>query len=604
MSLHAVARRSVALLVVTALLLPTGAVASSRPAPSTTAAVARVTQADGPTEDCPHDASVSIKQVADDLLIDRYHLGSHPVATLPHDLAWNEDPFGDVNWRERQHMLRYVMALVYQWRKTSADRYLDRALELVRSWLDHNPISAPASPFAWNDQATAWRTMTLVCMARIVPATAWLDVAIALHGERLADKRYYSGTGNHGLNQSIGLVDAGCYLDRSDWQALAVKRIDRMRVQVIDTQGVSNEQAVRYDLYDYRQFELARKHLTMCGRDAPADLERVGRIPSFLAYATRPDGYYETIGDTAGYRAQSIPGTPSEFSATAGRRGQRPAHLVRFYERGYAFGRTGWGDERPFADETFFSARYGPGMSHHGHDDSGAVTLYGYGSPLLVDPGYGDFNASVWRAYFRSRRAHNAVVADGLTSATGRPATLERSALSERAAELRVRIGVYPSVTMRRRIVFSRELGYLIVEDTMHSATARRYRQLWHLLPDAQPTTDGLRTVSHRDRGNVLIRQLLAGGTTRIVTGSTDPRQGWYSAKYGDHRPTPVVKYRQSGTNVRFITLLVPFASGSPDVTVSGLTVTTSGFSLTVDVRGQRERVLATSGGVRITDAP
>jgi len=65
-----------------------------------------------------------------------------------------------------------------------------------------------------------------------------------------------------------------------------------------------------------------------------------------------------------------------------------------------------------------------------------------------------------------------------------------------------------------------------------------------------------------------------------------------------------VVEYRQSGTNVRFITLLVPFASGSPDVTVSGLTVTTSGFSLTVDVRGQRERVLATSGGVRISDAP
>ena len=32
-------------------------------------------------------------------------------------------------------------------------------------------------------------------------------------------------------------------------------------------------------------------------------------------------------------------------------------------------------------------------MVLHGHDDGGSVTLYGYGRQLLVDPGYGDYNA-------------------------------------------------------------------------------------------------------------------------------------------------------------------------------------------------------------------
>src|SRR4051812_3210501 len=166
-------RRSVASFLAAVLLLPAGAVAAGRPVLSSAASSTGVAQAAGPTDRCSRDSSLSVDKIANDLLVDRYHFGNHPVATLPHDLAWNEDPFRDVNWRERQHMLRYVMALVYQWRKTSEQPYLDRAVELVQSWLAHNPISAPASPFAWNDQATAWRTITLVCMARIVPHMPW-----------------------------------------------------------------------------------------------------------------------------------------------------------------------------------------------------------------------------------------------------------------------------------------------------------------------------------------------------------------------------------------------------------------------------------------------
>ena len=107
-----------------------------------------------------------------------------------------------------------------------------------------------------------------------------------------------SRTGNHALNQSIGLLDVGCYLGRTDWQGIAARRIDAFVTRAIDRQGVSEEQATKYDRYDYERFMLLRDHLLACGLPAPAGFERVERIPDFLAQATRPDGHYETIGDS------------------------------------------------------------------------------------------------------------------------------------------------------------------------------------------------------------------------------------------------------------------------------------------------------------------
>ena len=65
-----------------------------------------------------------------------------------------------------------------------------------------------------------------------------------------------------------------------------------------------------------------------------------------------PDGRYETLGDTTDRFATPIAGTPAQFAATGGRYGGSPADTeVAIFRRGYAFGRTGWGEDRPFADE-------------------------------------------------------------------------------------------------------------------------------------------------------------------------------------------------------------------------------------------------------------
>ena len=431
---------------------------------------------------------MSVHAAARHLMAGRYKLGHHPVVTLGLRPTWGEDPLHDRNWREKLQMLRFVMALMIEWQDSGGRGYRDRALTLVRSWIAHNPRSDPASGYSWGDHATAWRTITLVCIARMLPRTDWLVQAIATHGAVLADPAFYIGRGNHALNQAIGLLDAGCYLGRTDWQRLAAKRMGTLVANSISSQGVSNEQAIRYDLYDYLRFTAARDHLRACGYPVPRDFERVRRMPTFLAHATRPDGRYETLGDTTDREATRIAGTPAEFAATGGTEGVKPSAEVAVFKRGYAFGRTGWGEDRPFEDEAFFSLSFGGGMTLHGHDDGGSVTLYALGTQMLVDPGYGDYNASAWSGFFGSRRAHNTVVAAGLRSRASRDTLLERSSITARSAELVVRVQAYDGARIRRRVIFSRESGYLVVEDTIESSVARTWRQLWHLREGSRPS--------------------------------------------------------------------------------------------------------------------
>lgn len=551
----------------------------------------------------PNTDTMTPRVAAGHLMAGRYKLGHHPLVSLGLRPTWSEDPLRDRNWRERLHMLRFLMALMIEWHDSGDRRYRDRALALVRSWIAHNPRSDPASAYSWGDHATAWRTMTLVCIARMMPRQTWLVRAIATHGAVLADPAFFVGRGNHALNQAMGLLDAGCYLRRKGWQRLAAQRIGRLVAKSISAQGVSNEQAIRYDLYDYLRFIAARDHLRACGYPAPRDFERVLRIPTFLAHATRPDGRYETLGDTTDRSATAIKGTPAEFAATRGRRGPRPRAEIAILKRGYAFGRTGWGEDRPFEDEAFFSLSFGSGQQMHGHDDGGAVTLYALGRQLLIDPGYGDYNASRWSAYFESRRAHNTVVAQGLRSRATRATLLERASVTARSAELVVRVRAYDGAVVRRRVVFSRRSGYLIVEDTIESRVTRTWRQLWHLREGSRPVTSGRRTWTRHGSGDLLIQQLVDRGATVHRQGERDPLQGWISRAYGHHAPAPVVDHAIRGRSVRFVTVLIPF-SGCTVPGISDVRLTRRGFSFVVHADGRRERVRATATDASITDVP
>ena len=531
--------------------------------------------------------------VADDLLRNRYTLANFPTVTLPSNPTWKENPLKQVNWLFNYHSLRFVWALTTAWSQTGERRYLDRATFLLYDWQRDNPRVGAPSVWSWNDHATAWRAMVYVCAAEILPHSTWLMRTLRIHGETLADPSFYRAEGNHALNQDIALLEVGNALGRSDWMRLAATRVSALVTNSVDASGVINEQSVYYQLYNYQRYNAARKRLQQLGQPIGSGFARIDLMPGFLAHATYPDGRYVPLGDTEMNRATAIAGTWAQYAATQGASGPQPSTTSRLYGAGYAFVRTGWGEDRPFADETMLTMRFGPGRRFHGNDDGSSITLYGYGAPVILDSGMYTINPGPYRNYFVGRRAHNVVTVDGLSFDRTARTDVRWKRQSSTVFELAVKSKPYAGVTAERRVTFSRRMGYVLVDDRLSASATRTFRQLWHLRDGTSPVRSGTRTWTRADRSNVLVVQVIAPSAARIVTGSTDPIQGWVSYGRDEKAKAPVLESRRAGTKARFLTLLVPYATTRPNVTVSGVQLYTGAYALTVTINGRRERVQA-----------
>ena len=538
---------------------------------------------------------------ANNLLVNRYSLGGHPTVTLGSNPTWREDPLVNANWRFLHHSLGSVQNLLQAFALTRDLRYRDKATFLLKDWLADNPRSAPPSVFSWNDHSTALRANAFACASLYLPTEQWLLNGLALHGSTLADPNFYVYHGNHALDQSMGLLEVGGQLGRTDWMNLARDRMGTLLLASVDTQGVTNEQSVGYQNYNRHRYGLAEQRLRAWRLAVPAAFSRIPLMTHFLAHGTRPDARYEMLGDTDLGAAVPVSGTIAEYAATQGRSGPRPTSTYAVYRAGFLFARTGWGSAgRPFADERYMSLRFGPAPYIHGHSDGGSVGLYGYGTSLLVDPGGYTYNQDVWRNYFKGRTAHNVVTVDGITWNRFSHTTLTAQAHSSTMNFAQVYQPGNPGVSHIRTTTFSRNLGYVLVDDRLAAGSTRTFRQLWHLPADAKPYVKSTYFVTQRGRGNLQVRQLLGGSSSRVVFGQTAPVQGWVAYRFAEKAAAPVVEVAKTGKTVRFLTLLAT-APGATNSTITGLTITPTGYRVTVTISGKSELVVVSGSKATIT---
>jgi hypothetical protein len=521
---------------------------------------------------------IDVKGTADALLGNRYRLARFPAYTLPANPRWDENPARDNNWAFNFHTLRFVEALWRAYDATHDRRYLDRSEFIIRDWYRDNPRSHPASRWAWNDHSTAWRAIVYACALKRLPGRPWLHAAASLHARTLIDERFYKKHGNHALNQSIGLLALGCVMRQETWKTLAIKRIDKLVVESVDDQGVTNEQSIGYQYYNFARYSVAIEHMRACRAEPSVALtSRVSHMPGFMRWGTLPNGEWELVGDTVkgGYN----PGT-------------RPSGLYAVYTAGFAFLRSGWGIERALRDETAICVRFGPRMIHHGHRDAASLTLYANGDRILFDPGMFHFGTDPWRDWFRSGPAHNTIEVSG--------SPMRESGETELIAErhepgfdfLALRHRKIAGVDHLRRILYSRRLGVVLVEDDVRASSPRTVRQWWHLHPEARPafSTDGFFTGRRGSNANALVVQLDGDASQGVVRGDVNPIQGWVSFDYGQRVPAPAVSVMKTGTRVRFFTLIALSPSGARTFSVRSFTPRPVGFDLVLRLGGMTER--------------
>jgi hypothetical protein len=447
---------------------------------------------------------------------------------------------------------------------------------------------------AWNDMAAGWRASVLACAVSVIGTPPWLAAGLRRHGEILAMETFYVRHGNHALNQNIGLLDVACIVGSPAWQSLAAARLAALVAESIDAEGVTNEQSVGYQLYNYANYQRAQRHLVNCGLPVPSAFSRIDLMPQFLAYATNPDGYYEQLGDTDLRQAQKVLGTEAEYAATSGLSGPRPGSSIKRFAAGYLFARSGWGEAIPFNQETFITLRFGPGKkgraASHGHADGGSLTLSALGRRLVIDPGKFTYAVGSWRNFFSGRTAHNAVCVDGLTYDDSQSTKIATSTKSTSLLAVTTNAG-YKGVSQQRRVMWSRSGNFLVVDDTLSSASIRTFRQTWHLPTDAAPTIAGQRTDTHGEPSNLAVVQLINKPVSRIVTGATKPIQGWISNTYQTKEAAPVLEARLRGRSVRFLTLLVPYTGEPPTITARVVRLSSAGYVVDVTVGSRTERI-------------
>jgi hypothetical protein len=210
----------------------------------------------------------------------------------------------------------------------------------------------------------------------------------------------------------------------------------------------------------------------------------------------------------------------------------------------------------------------------HGHADLLSVQCTAFGEPYLIDPGTYCYTADPeWRDYFRGTSAHNTVVIDGRSQADpigpfawrARPTARLRGWKSSQLADIveadhDAYARLAQPVSHRRRVVFLKPIGWVIVDD-LTGAGDHRVELRFHFSPRKVTMAPGgwVRARGERGRGLWLVSLAAVPLSAVLRQGQEQPIDGWYSPAYGVRRPAPAVTYAATArVPLRVTTLVIP----------------------------------------------
>lgn len=528
--------------------------------------------------------------------------------SLPAQIAWTEDPFGDRNWRYQLHMLRWLAPLV-----PSAEAGDDEAaatwLHYASDWIRQNPPGAGKTEAAWANMVDGIRAVQLIQAAPMIadrfPASLpLLEESIADHGAWLADEAHL-GHSNHALHQHEGLLMCGLALQNSDWIEIALQRISTLLKSEWDEEGINSEGAIAYHLNNYVWWRRVIHRIEVAGLSQPTGTEVLNETPIALAHATRPDGVFVPIGDTDGGTSARINHPACKYVASKGSDGAPPSELFRVYKDGYIFGRSGWGEfERDLSDETYFAMPFGR-FKVHGHSDGGSLNFSSVGVNWVTDPGkYSYTTSDPFRKYVTAHDSHSLIYIEGAERSREAPVPLITLQERDDMWDFTVTDTGYKDVKLSRRVVYSTSGEYLVVLDSVRSDREVTGVQRWQLGEgvDAAHTASNLVSLQSDNVCAALYSSGTKPATSIMQAENPSDLQGRISNGWKRNVIAPVVEFRKSGKSFRFVTVVSAGRKQDPKFrTLGGLPAGV--LALSVDNGASHETIVIAGSQVQVLEA-
>ncbi|MDD4872263.1 MAG: alginate lyase family protein [Kiritimatiellae bacterium] len=476
---------------------------------------------------------------------------------------------------------------------TGNEKYAMEFVAQLKSWTRDCPVPVKKAD---NKAFSRWRTIE----AGIRAGSVWPEVyhlflasksfdddALILMMKSFAEHAIYLmqffTKGNWLAMESNGLYHVGAlfpeFKDAKTWRDTAIDRIYReMDIQVYPD-GAQIELAPGYHGVTVHNFLGPVNLVPLTGFELPKDyVTKMEKMFDYFLFSMQPTRKTPALNDSGAGAVTRWMETGAKlfphredflWVATDGKQGKAPVQIsYRFPYAGQFFMRSGWD-----RNAVWLCMEGGPFGFGHQHEDKLGVTLTAFGKSLLVEGGVYTYDASDWRRYVLSSRAHNVVMVDGFDQnrrKSPRETFVVKDPLPhvwESNATFDHVMAVYEEgwgpkaeriVEHTRHVLFIKPDLFAIVDELEpKDDKAHTYEMLFHL--DASDVkVDGLRVTTQDKGANLTILAFGADGVG-IVKGQKEPVvQGWLpdsSSGYGGVRPIPTAIYRkqaQGKTTMRY----------------------------------------------------
>lgn len=506
-------------------------------------------------------------------------------------------------WEPNRHHQLVVLARAF--RATGEPRYAEELCAQFESWLVANPFGYGMnwrSPLELGVRLINW-----VWAIDLVRDHFSLDTdllqhlleSVYLHCWEI-QRKYSRGSSanNHLIGEAAGVYIACAYFTQlpqaARWRAQAHAILCREIERQSWPDGGTREQAIGYQIFVLQFFLLAGLVARVRGEDFPRTYwQRLECMAEFLAalaeggerlpaFGDADDGYVLDLGDDPRRpepwlavaavlfersdlkpHLEVCPQTLENLLGAEGRAVYAQLeHTTRGALSSRAFPASGYyllqcGSEAKRLSVVFDCGELGFGpIAAHGHADALSFTLRAAGRDVFVDPGtYDYFSYPTWRRYFRSTRAHNTVVVDGLDQSEMLGPFLWGQRAQARCLEWtpwpdgggRV-VGEHDGyerlsdpVRHRRTLILDAAARRLVIEDELQARATHDVEIFFHLSEDCRlvPAADHLYRIEIAGSDRLWWLELDRSLAPAVLIASEDPPAGWVSRGY--HRRSPAV---------------------------------------------------------------